>query len=68
MGSHPASREAKRRASNKWNEANKDYLLQMHRVKYYENNEARLRKLAHSKQKNYEEGTIRFVRRLFISR
>ena len=68
MVSHTASVEARRRANAKWNATHKEYLLNTMRVKYYENDEARLQKLAKNKQKTYEEGTIMFVRRLFITK
>jgi hypothetical protein len=66
MVSHTYSKEAGDRATQRYYEKNRDKIHMRLRTKYYSNPEARQKKLDKSKQRVYEEGTIRFIRLLFI--
>jgi hypothetical protein len=66
MVSHTHSKEASYRANKKYYETHREKVHMQMRMKYYENSEARQKKLDKSKQRVYEEGTIRFIRLLFI--
>jgi len=66
MTSHYATPEARARATKKYWDNNRDKLNKSVRDAYYNNPEARQKKLDKSKQRVYVEGTIRFIRLLYM--
>jgi hypothetical protein len=66
MVSHTASKEARDRANKIYYQNHKDQLCQLNRKNYYNNPEARQKKLDKARQRLYEEGTIRYIRRLWV--
>jgi len=66
MVSHTSSPEARKRASIKFYANHRDQQLKAMRDNYYNNPDARLKKLEKAKQRVYVESTIIYIRRLFI--
>ena len=67
MAGHSSTREARLRAAKKFYEKNREKVQMQMRQKYYEDDEARQKKINKAKQRVYEEGTIRFIRLLFVA-
>jgi hypothetical protein len=66
MVSHTYSKNANVRANKKFYEKNREALQFESRKKYYNNPEARQKKLDKQKQRVYVEGTIKYIKLLFI--